>query len=51
MYISTPASLEVENFQIKIYYRARDWTPDAKPEADMPPSEPARRAEQKKVMI
>ena len=28
MYISTPPSPEVENFQIKIYYPAGDWTPD-----------------------
>ena len=28
MYISTPASPEVENFQMKIYYPAGDRTPD-----------------------
>ena len=28
MYISTPPSPEVENFQIKIYYPTRDRTPD-----------------------
>ena len=28
MYISTPPNPEVENFQIKIYYPAGDWTPD-----------------------
>ena len=28
VYISTPPSPEVENFQIKIYYPAGDWTPD-----------------------
>ena len=28
MYISTPPSPEVENFQIKIYHPAGDWTPD-----------------------
>ena len=28
MYISTPPSPEVENFQIKIYCPAGDWTPD-----------------------
>ena len=28
MYISTPPSPEVENFQIKINYPAGDWTPD-----------------------
>ena len=28
VYISTPPSPEVENFQIKIYHPAGDWTPD-----------------------
>ena len=28
VYISTPPSLEVENFQMKIYYHAGDRTPD-----------------------
>ena len=28
MYISTPPSPEVENFQMKIYYLAQDRTPD-----------------------
>ena len=28
VYISTPPSLEVENFQMKIYYSAGDRTPD-----------------------
>ena len=28
MYISTPPSSEVENFQMKIYYPAGDRTPD-----------------------
>ena len=28
VYISTPPSPEVENFQIKIYYPTRDRTPD-----------------------
>ena len=28
MYISTPPSPKVENFQIKIYYPAGDWTPN-----------------------
>ena len=28
MYISTPPSPEVENFEIIIYYPAGDWTPD-----------------------
>ena len=28
VYISTPHSPEVENFQMKIYYPAGDWTPD-----------------------
>ena len=28
MYISIPPSPEVENFQMKIYYPAGDWTPD-----------------------
>ena len=39
VYISTPPSPEVENFQIKIYYPR-----PAEPEADMLPSEPAWRA-------
>ena len=44
MYISTPPSPEVENFQIEIYYPAGDRTPDLlEPEADVLPSEPARR--------
>ena len=48
MYISTPPSPEVENFQIKIYYPAGDWTPGpAEPEADMLPSEPVRLATKK----
>ena len=45
MYTSTPPSSEVENFQIKIYYTAEDRTPGtSEPEADMLPSELARRA-------
>ena len=51
MYISTPPSPEVENFQIKIYYPAGDWTGPAEPEADMLPSEPARRVAQKLKLI
>ena len=35
MYISTPPSPEVENFEIKIYYPG-----PSEPEADMLPSEP-----------
>ena len=44
MYISTPSSSEVENFQMKIYHPAGDNPGPAEPEADMLPSEPARRA-------
>ena len=45
VYISTPPSPEVENFQLKIYYPRRGSNPGhAEPEVDMLPSEPARRA-------
>ena len=45
MYISTPPSPEVENFQIKNLLPRRGLNPGpAEPEADMLPSEPARRA-------
>ena len=44
MYISTPPSTEVENFQIKIYYLSRGlYSESAEPEADMLPSEQVRR--------
>ena len=41
MHISTSPSPEVENFQMKIYYLA-----GIEPEADMLPSEPARRSKE-----
>ena len=42
MYISTPRSPEVKNFQMKIYDLAGDRTPGpAEPEANMLSSEPA----------
>ena len=45
MYIFTPPSPEVENFQMKIYYPCRGPnTGPAEPEADVLPSEPARQA-------
>ena len=43
VYISTRPRPKVENFQMKIYYPAGDRI-SAEPEADMLPSEPARRA-------
>ena len=45
MYISTPPSPEVENFQMKIYHPARDRSPDLLNQRQTClPSEPARRA-------
>ena len=45
VYISTPPSPEVENFQMKNLLPSRGSNPGpAEPEADMLPSEPAQRA-------
>ena len=45
VYISTLSSSEDENFQMKIYYPRRGSNPGpAESEAEMLPSEPARRA-------
>ena len=50
MYISTPPSPEVENFEMKIYYPRSNPGP-AGPEADMLPSEPAWQASNVKCIL